>query len=351
MTELTSTYTWQEIASQPDVWRATLASFEGQREGLGTFLSRIEFERTVVVGCGSTHYLSQAAAATLTRRASCPAQAYPSSEAWLFPSLLPASRAMLLAISRSGATSETLYAVQRYKNRGAGPVLAITCYPDSPLARQADLALVAPAAQERSVAQTRSFTSMVLLTQALAAVLAEDRGMLGRLHRLPSALATLIERLGDLPRRLGADLGVESLYFLGGGPLYGIACEAMLKTKEMSLSWAEAYHPLEFRHGPMSMVNDHTLVVGLLSDAGLEQEISVLADMQAWGARVLALVDDVSVLGGWQPDEVVELGSGLDQWERQPLYLPVLQRLAYHRAVAKGLNPDRPTHLEAVVEL
>jgi glucosamine--fructose-6-phosphate aminotransferase (isomerizing) len=244
-----------------------------------------------------------------------------------------------------------LYAVQRFRDRGAGPVLAITCYPDSPLAQRADLALVAPAAQEQSVAQTRSFTSMVLLAQALAAVLADDQEMLERLHRLPSALTALTERVGDLPRRLGADLDINSIYFLGGGPLYGIACEAMLKTKEMSLSWAEAYFALEFRHGPMSMVNERTLVVGLLSDDGLEQEIQVLADMQHWGARVLALVDDVSLLGDWQPDTFVELGSGLDQWERQPLYLPVLQRLAYHRAVAKGLNPDRPTHLEAVVEL
>ena len=347
----TTTFTWQEIVSQPDAWRATLASFEGQREELDAFLGRAAFDQIAVLGCGSTHYLSQAAATTLTRRAGRPAQAYPSSELWLFPHALPAGRALFLPISRSGATSETLYAVQRFKEGGAGPVLAITCYPDSPLARQADLALVAPAGQERSVAQTRSFTSMVLLSQALAAVLAEDREMLERLQQLPSALAALAERAGDLPQRLGADSDIHSIYFLGGGPLYGIACEAMLKTKEMSLSWAEAYHTLEFRHGPMSMVNERTLIVGLLSDDGLEQEIQVLADMQGWGARVLALVDDASALGGWRPDDLVELGSGLDQWERQPLYLPVLQRLAYHRAVAKGLNPDRPTHLEAVVEL
>jgi glucosamine--fructose-6-phosphate aminotransferase (isomerizing) len=305
----------------------------------------------VTLGCGSTYYLSQAAAVTLTRRAGRLAQAYPSSELWLLNPALPAAYVLLVPISRSGATSETLFALERLQRGGAGPALAITCSPESPLARRADLALVAADAQEQSVAQTRSFTSMLLLSQCLAAVLAVDPAMLGRLGRLPSALAALVERAGDLPRRLGADLALERLFFLGGGPLYGIACEAMLKTKEMSLSWAEAYHPLEFRHGPMSMVNARTLVVGLLSDAGLEQEIEVLADMQALGARVLALVDDAALLGDWRPDFLVELGSGLDQYERMPLYLPVLQRLAYHRAVAKGLNPDRPTHLTAVVEL
>jgi glucosamine--fructose-6-phosphate aminotransferase (isomerizing) len=125
----------------------------------------------------------------------------------------------------------------------------------------------------------------------------------------------------------------------------------MLKTKEMSLSYAEAYYPLEFRHGPMSMVNGHTLVVGFLSDTALMEELRVLEDMHGLGARTLALVEDGSAFADWQPDHVVELRSGLDEWERGPLYLPVLQRLAHHRAVAKGLDPDRPTNLKAVVEL
>jgi glucosamine--fructose-6-phosphate aminotransferase (isomerizing) len=175
--------------------------------------------------------------------------------------------------------------------------------------------------------------------------------MLKRLHRLPDVLDGMVDRLGDLPRRLGEDQGIERLFFLGGGPLYGLASEAMLKTKEMSLSYAEAYYPLEFRHGPMSMVNGHTLVVGFLSDTALMEELRVLEDMHELGARTLALVEDGSAFTGWQPDHIVELRSGLDEWERGLLYLPVLQRLAYHRAVARRLDPDRPTHLKAVVKL
>jgi len=192
---------------------------------------------------------------------------------------------------------------------------------------------------------------MLLLTQALTTVLARDDRMLERLQRLPDALENLVARLGDLPQRLGADQNIERFFFLGSGPLYGLANEAMLKTKEMSLSYAEAYHPLEFRHGPMSMVNEHTLVAGFLSDVGLAEELRVLEEMQRLGARILALVEDASIFTAWQADHVVELRSGLDEWERGPLYLPVIQRLAYHRAVAKGLDPDWPTNLRAVVEL
>jgi glucosamine--fructose-6-phosphate aminotransferase (isomerizing) len=219
------------------------------------------------------------------------------------------------------------------------------------LAQQANFALVTPGGQEQSVAQTRSFTSMLLLIQALAAALASDEEMLERLYRLPDALEDLVARLGDLPQRLGADQDIERIFFLGGGPLYGLANEAMLKTKEMSLSYAEAYHPLEFRHGPMSMVDEHTLAVGLLSDTGLAEELRVLEDMQGLGACTLALIEDGSLFTDWQADHVVELRSGLDEWERGPLYLPVIQRVAYHRAVAKGLDPDRPHNLTAVVEL
>jgi glucosamine--fructose-6-phosphate aminotransferase (isomerizing) len=192
---------------------------------------------------------------------------------------------------------------------------------------------------------------MYILTQALAATLAGDADARASLHRLPGRLEELTSRLGDLPKRVGGNRDIRRFFFLGGGPFYGLANEAMLKMKEMTLSYAEAYHPMEFRHGPMSMVDEHALVVGLLSDTGLSHEIRVLQDMQALGAQTLAVVEDRSALADWHPDHLVELQSGLDEWSRGALYLPPLQRLAYHRAVAKGLNPDQPTHLTAVVEL
>jgi glucosamine--fructose-6-phosphate aminotransferase (isomerizing) len=343
--------TWQEIFSQPKVWKATLETSAADRAALEGFLDQSGFDHILVVGCGSTHYLAQSAAAMLAHRAGIRARALPASELWLFPAAFALDRTLLLAVSRSGTTTETLWALDRFREVGGGPVLAVTCYPESPLAQRADFALVAPDAQERSVAQTRSFTSMLLLAQTLAATLAGDEGMLERLRRLPDALENLVEGVGDLPQRLGEDRDIERLFFLGGGPLYGLASEAMLKTKEMSLSYAEAYYPLEFRHGPMSMVDEHTLVVGFLSDTGLAQEVRVLKDMQRLGGRTLALAEDAAALSSWRADHAVELRSGLDEWERGPLYLPVIQRLAFHRAVSKGLDPDRPNNLTAVVEL
>ena len=159
----------------------------------------------------------------------------------------------------------------------------------------------------------------------------------------------LLQERAGLARQLGEDMALQRFFFLGSGPNYGLACETMLKMKEMSLSYSEAYHFLEFRHGPKSMVDESSLVVGLISEGAREQEVAVLKEMQGLGATILALADYEFGLEDFA--HVVAFKSGTSDWARGVLYLPVLQLMAYYRALAKGLNPDRPTHLDAVVKL
>ncbi len=346
-----ATHTWNEIASQPLVWQATLDRFNAAQSHLELFIGMYDPDHIIAIGCGSTYYLARAAAATLNYRVAVPARAMPASELWLYGDMPVSDNTILLAISRSGETSETLMAAESFKGLYGRPVLAVTCDPSSSLTRTSAHVLACPDAQEQSVAQTRSFSSMYLLTLALGGLLADDEQLSEQVAQLPAALTDLIERLDDLPEQLGRDMDIQRFFFLGNGALYGLACEGMLKTKEMSLSYAEAFHPLEFRHGPMSMVDEHSLIVGLLSDTALRYELQVLRDMQALGGRTLALIDDSSKLGSTKPDHVVELGSGLDEWARGALCLPVMQRIAFHRAIANGLDPDRPHNLKAVVEL
>jgi glucosamine--fructose-6-phosphate aminotransferase (isomerizing) len=344
-------HTWEEIISQPQTWQLTLEAFSRSEGPLHEFLRQVIFERILVIGCGSTHYLASTTTALIAQCAHIPSRAVPSSELWLYPNMVAPVGTMLIAISRSGTTTETLWALKRFRQTNDGPVLIITCDPHSSLTRGADFVLAAPDAQERSIAQTRSFTSMLLLAQCLVATFARNDEMLDQLHRLPAVLEGVLEKVGQVPVELGQDLAIEQIFFLGSGPLHGLASEAMLKTKEMSLTHSEAYHPMEFRHGPMSMVDERTLVVELCSDTGLTHELQVLKDMQQLGGRTLALIEDAKAFTDWQPDQVIQLGSGLDEWGRIPLYLPVLQRIAYHRARAKKLDPDRPNNLTAVVEL
>ncbi len=346
-------HTWREIESQPDTWASTLKTLAPREAELRRAWATLGASHVLFAGCGSTFYLAQSAAALFQAVTGVAAQALPGSQVALFgdqavPNPL---HTLLVAVSRSGTTTETLMAVDCFRKLGGRGVWGITCDPNSALSNAVDVMLAAEDAQEKSVAQTRSFSSMLLLAQAMAAVAALDRSMLVRLRRLPDRLRELVQRAGEAPLRLGADLTIQRLFFLGNGPLYGMACEAMLKAKEMSLSAAEAYHPLEFRHGPMSMVDERTLVVGLLSDTAAAEEVRVLREMEGLGASSLALVEDASVLGSWAPDAAIELKSGVGQWERAALHLAMLQRLAYSRAMARGLDPDRPHNLTAVVTL
>jgi glucosamine--fructose-6-phosphate aminotransferase (isomerizing) len=344
-----SYHTYNEIVSQPQVWRAALQEALAQAGAVRATWPAAEPPALLFTGCGSPFFLARSAAAMYQAVAGAPAQASPASDLMLFPEMVLAARPQLLvALSRSGETTEVLRAIGTFAEHSGGAVIGVTCYEGRPLARAVSLALIAREAHEQSVAQTRSFTSMLLMAQCLIFTLAgqaPSEAFLG----LPDQAAALLDTHAGLARQLGGDASIERFFFLGGGPLYGLACEAMLKMKEMSLSYAEAYHFLEFRHGPMSMVDGRTLVVGMVSEAGLAHEAAVLRDMRALGARVLAITP--AKLGAEHADAQVVLPFGLTDVERGALYLPIPQLMTFYRALHNRLNPDMPTNLSAVVRL
>ena len=338
----TGGYTYQEIMSQPEAWEKTLAYMQNHAEGLPPAFEPRNFDEVIFTGCGSTYYLALAAAALFQELLGVRARALPASELWLYPRSAygTGAKTLLLAISRSGTTTETVRAVESFKARGSGTVITLSCYPESTLAGMGDLNLVLIAGQEKSVAQTRAFSTLYLATVFLAHHWAKIP--LGVLHHLPVVCARLLEHHAPLAEHLGSSAALDRFYFLGSGPRYGLACEVSLKMKEMTLSHSEPFHFLEFRHGPQSMVTETTLLVGLVSEVNGSSERAVLREMRARGAQVLSLGED---------DADVALASGVPESLRNALYLPVLQLLAFRRSLSKGLDPDNPHNLEAVVML
>ncbi|HMB22494.1 MAG TPA: SIS domain-containing protein, partial [Anaerolineales bacterium] len=237
--------------------------------------------------------------------------------------------------------SETVKAVEKFKAGKHGDIVVISNY-DEALSRLAHVNLVITKGQEESVAQTRSFASMYVAICAFCAGMAGRDDLLAAMQRLPEVGNHLMDKYESFAKEIGSNLGFDRFYFLGSGIRHGLACEANLKMKEMTLTHSEPFHTLEFRHGPMSMVNKSAVVVGMLSDANRFQEAKVLSEMQVLGGTVASL---------GERDAVVELASGIPENVRGVLYLPVLQLLAFYRSVAKGLNPDRPNNLTAVVQL
>jgi len=344
--------TYNEIKSSPVVWEKTLNTFLEGKPALAAFLENAAYDQVLFTGCGSTHYLSKTAAFLFQTTTQHISLALPSSEIWVYPEhvLKSGGKKLLVAISRSAETTETIEAVRTFRKHCQGKVLVITNYPERALAQLADFLLAAPEGHEQSVAQTRSFSSMLLLAQLLAAA-AAGFDIPESARKLPEYCQAVFEKQETGMRSLGEDSSLENFYFLGGGPLYGIASEAMLKMKEMSLSNSEAFHPLEFRHGPMSMVDQRALVISLLSKKGFSQEQAVSSEMASLNGKVLAIGTRALPAEHPAAENQILLPGDLPDWLVPLLYLPPLQLLAYYRAVYRGQNPDRPSNLEAVVRL
>jgi fructoselysine-6-P-deglycase FrlB-like protein len=285
-----------EIASQPTLWRKAAAmapAVVGRLPAPG--------EPAVAIGCGTSHYIAWAYAALREERGLGLTDAAIASE-------LPPHRSYgrVVAISRSGTTTEVLRALEGLKGRIA--TVAVTAVPNSPIASSADDAVVLDFANEQSVVQTRFATTALALLRAHIG------------DRLETAIA-------DGEAALASALPVEpsryrQFVFLGQGWTVGLANEAALKLREAASAWTEAYPAMEYRHGPISVAGPGTLVwaIGAV-DPG------VLADVADTGATI------------------IEQGS-------DPMAgLVLIQRMAVELAEAYGLDPDRPKHLTRSVVL
>lgn len=342
---------YDDIKGQAGAWRAALAAVDERIEAVRDLFGDPP-EDLLFTSCGSPYYLGLANAPLWKEKLGVGAAVVPSSEAMLFPeATLPRDgNPLLLVASRSGETTETIRALEAFSGRFPGRAVLIGCRAGSTLDEMADVSIVIPEAYEDVIPQTRSFCSMYLAAQYMVALLSGDAGFADALRRLPDALPDLLERWEPEVRRISG-LDWDNAVFLGGGPLYGVATEASLKLLEMSLTRAVSYHTLEVRHGPRSVIDESTLVVGLVSGRGARHENQVLNEL-AGNARpfVLALSPD----GGLDLDEAITsltVGGDVPEHALGLLYLPLLQLLAYHRALHKGVNPDESRNLVSYIEL
>src|ERR1700687_5343680 len=270
--------TLQEILSQPQGWRDTLHELQAS-DALQTILEKTN-SRTewLVIGCGTSYYLAEVAAASWTLLTGQIARALPASELLLFPELAPARTAGVQAviISRSGATSEAVRAANILSREYNVHTLAVTCAAYSALEAACDLTIRISTADEQSVVMTRSFTSMLLALQHLAGRKNTESSFPSSLENMLDHFSNQIQALAGRTESFVAERQLADYIFLGQGPFYAIAREASLKITEMSCSYSQVYHTLEFRHGPKAMVTPETCLTFFLSESGNRAESEVL---------------------------------------------------------------------------
>jgi glucosamine--fructose-6-phosphate aminotransferase (isomerizing) len=261
--------------------------------------------------------------------------------------------ALVVAISQSGETADTLAALRATREWGFGPSVAICNVPESSLVREADLTLMTRAGPEIGVASTKAFTTQLVALLLLVTVI-------GRRHRLDAAReAAIVEQLQALPRQveevLKLDEPIRALaerfadkqhaLFLGRGVQYPVAMEGALKLKEISYIHAEAYPAGELKHGPLALVDEEMPVIAVApNDALLEKLKSNLEEVRARGGELYVFADHASGMSTGERVHVTVVPAGGEHVAPILFSIP-LQLLAYHVAVLKGTDVDQPRNL------
>lgn len=334
-------HTFDEIHSQPDIWRRTLETMRGTASPLADFDSYGLKGPVLFTGCGSSYYLALSAAAAWSRFARVSGMALSATDVMMypechFPGAMPGT---VVAISRSGKTIETRDAICHLKQALAWHVIGISCNAGTPVVGLCDAAVILAEAAEKSRFETRAFTA-TLLTALLWAARRGHPELEQELLQTPDLASRLIERYETTAQQLAQSGKFDQYIYLGQGPYFGLACELMLKTKEMACTPAEAYHSQEIMHGPRYAVGASTLIVVLLSDGGRKWQLDLLPKLKGFGAQLLVICDQAPQEVREHANWVWELGSGLSDYGRLLLVMPPLQLFAYYRALALGKTLD-----------
>ena len=342
--------TISEILSEPATWKSCLETLEKTAELKSLNEKLLKNVEWVFVGCGSSFYLAQAAAASWSILTGVRSRAIPASEITLFPQLFPQPCQPVL-ISRSGHTSEILQAAEYLERKLKLRTLAITCGKDTPIEKIASRCIKLLAADEKSTVMTRSFTSMLLTLQSLAAIRGNRGDFLDALRRLPDLMSERLNGIHATIKSLVSAHTFADYVFLGQGPFFGIAQESMLKVKEMSCSYAQSFHTLEFRHGPKAIVSPETLVTFIISESGFDAEVAVLDEIKKLGGMTLVVANSSDSTILHSADYAIELMLDMPEVARAAASVIPGQLLGFYTGMKKGLNPDEPRNLSRVVML
>ena len=345
-------HTLNEILSQPDCWRECLRQLPGSQEFAKACKLANPAAEYILIGCGSSYYLAMAAAATFNHLG-LRARAVPASEILLYPEqYIPKALPYVpVLISRSGVTSEVVNAARFLQKESKMPAIAITCAERSPMESLVNATLKLTAADEKSMVMTRSFTSMLLGLQCLAASVANHGKFRDSLLQLPEKVSALVKTIPTPLQEFTTSRSCSDFVFLAQGPLFGIANEAMLKTTEASRSYTQVFHSMEFRHGPKSIAGPETLIAFFISESSYDAEVELLVEMQKLGSPIIAVANTLDARARNAADFAIELSLAAPEYARPAAYTIWGQLMGVYNAMKKGLNPDAPINLSRAVVL
>ncbi len=351
-------YMQKEIFEQPEAIASTLegrlakgrvleASFGHQAKEIFDRVKSIQ-----ILACGTSYHAGLVARNWFEGLAGVPCRVEVASE-FRYRHPVPQPDCLVVAISQSGETLDTLEAVRYAKKLGFGPTLAIVNAPESSLTREADLVFMTRAGPEIGVASTKAFTTQLVSLLMLVTVVGRrhaigdnlERHIVEQLLHLPKACEQVLKRDEHVNILSSKFSDKHHALFLGRGVQYPVAMEGALKLKEISYIHAEAYPAGELKHGPLALVDgDMPVIVVAPNDALLEKLKSNMQEVRARGGVLYVFTDSeagVKPAPGVHVIEIEPAGENVTPI----IYTIPLQLLAYHVAVLKGTDVDQPRNL------
>ena len=351
-------YMLKEIFEQPralaDTLEGRLANGRVLEAAFGPAASAI-FDRVKgvqIIACGTSYHAGLVARYWLEQLAGVRCDVEVASE-FRYRRHVVDPDTLVVTISQSGETADTLAALRATREMGFGPSLALCNVPESSLVRESSLVLMTRAGPEIGVASTKAFTTQLTALLLLALVLGRRRGL------SPEAEADVVRQLLALPGQVERALELDPIVarlaerfvdkhhalFLGRGFHYPVAMEGALKLKEISYIHAEAYPAGELKHGPLALVDSSMPVIAVApNDALLEKLKSNLQEVRARGGQLYVFADAEAGFVSREDVHVMDVPA-VGEWTAPIVYTLPLQLLAYHVAVQKGTDVDQPRNL------
>jgi glutamine---fructose-6-phosphate transaminase (isomerizing) len=314
-------------------------------------------DKVFVIACGTSYHAAMMAKYAIERWTRLPVEIDIASEFRYRDPVLD-DRSLVIGISQSGETIDTLAAVRYAKAQGA-TLIGVSNVVDSALAREADAVLYTRAGPEIGVAATKTFTTQLVAMQLLGLYLAQVRGsmdagrigtMIGELEGLPAKIDRAVELEGQVVAMTAEWSDVRDFFFLGRSGDFPVAMEGALKLKEIAYVRAEGYAAGEMKHGPIALIEPGVVVVGVATDTHVRAKtLSNMQEMKARGATIVMIVEEgdeeeVAVVA----HHVIAVPRSADLICTVTAVVP-LQLLAYHVATAKGFDVDKPRNLAKTV--
>lgn len=347
----------KEIHEQPKAIQDTLNSVikDGAIDFSGLELTKEEilsFEQIYIVACGSAWHVGMAAQYVLEDMARIPVRVELASEFRYRPMALN-KNALVIVISQSGETADTLAALRLAKEKGL-TTLAIVNVVGSSIAREADKVFYTLAGPEISVATTKAYSAQLAAMYCIAVEFALVRGKIteeqyayyiSELLTIAPKINKILEDKERLQWFAAKYAGAHDVFFVGRGIDYAVSLEGSLKLKEISYIHSEAYAAGKLKHGTISLIEPGTLVIGVLTQSKLyEKTMSNMVECRSRGAYLLGL----TTYGKYEIEETVDFAvyvPRIDEYFAGSLAVVPLQLLGYYVSVAKGLDVDKPRNL------